>query len=687
MTLYGEPRVWLEQFPEGQTSTVDCTHLGLTFPGEVIRAASWSPSWGEPLDQDVYFRIVLLSRRSANLQPGITDARIAVCLPGATSSRRRSNYVGELATIRETQAMYMVSRDTEADLIRTTLRRRQDELEQDLLGEESVRYSHGTIGTITTATGSPIDASEIFAGIDPVQWFQRLAGRLLDGAYPAIPVDTSSLNRSVTLEDVPDLHRAIFNQPGAKPEVLCTLGPALGLSSHATPGEFDASNCQVFNLLREWISRQQGPADWNAAHHHLAHEIGLTGPLARLYLLNLLIFVHTELPPVEITLTSIDNVTTVDGKPLLTGRLTRDLIPLIAWNPDMAKPGASIRQESEPVWEDVLQHLSYLSPDLATHVHGGDMPAAQAVLAGDIASLSQELTQCQGLLAQLHQESGEPLPPHVSDPLERLSAVLGEAPAGFAAVYRRIRTLYPNPALIENDISCMHGLADIAGIAPMVLDLMAYLEGAEIPDSTMPALSLERRSLRAALLLGNLIRRPGRSWESLRQEIEGFKTSYGAAYRSHHAQFHQDLLGYRRDLEAARTKSQAISLLNIIPEFSSVEDSALAQSLAQLDNSPAPCSVEGESLELENDPVCGSCGITLEQSLPLGELSRISSAIEANLAGQNRQLSNLLVGKIMQEAHDPQLDDLLKIVQASDLSALSNTLTPDMVGFIRRLLV
>ena len=130
----------------------------------------------------------------------------------------------------------------------------------------------------------------------------------------------------------------------------------------------------------------------------------------------------------------------------------------------------------------------------------------------------------------------------------------------------------------------------------MVLDLMAYLEGAEIPDSTMPALSLERRSLRAALLLGNLIRRPGRSWESLRQEIEGFKTSYGTAYRSHHAQFHQDLLGYRRDLEAARTKSQAISLLNIIPEFSSVEDSALAQSLAQLDNSPAPCSVEGESL-------------------------------------------------------------------------------------------
>ena len=90
---------------------------------------------------------------------------------------------------------------------------------------------------------------------------------------------------------------------------------------------------------------------------------------------------------------------------------------------------------------------------------------------------------------------------------------------------------------------------------------------------------------------------------------------------------------------------------------------------------------------MENDPVCGSCGITLEQSLPLGELSRISSAIEANLAGQNRQLSNLLVGKIMQEAHDPQLDDLLKIVQASDLSALSNTLTPDMAGFIRRLLV
>jgi len=203
----------------------------------------------------------------------------------------------------------------------------------------------------------------------------------------------------------------------------------------------------------------------------------------------------------------------------------------------------------------------------------------------------------------------------------------------------------------------------------------------------MPPLSLERQSLRAALSLGSLIRPQGRSWESLTQETENFKSSYGAAYRSHHAQFHQDLRAYRRDLEAARKKSQAISLLNIIPELSDFEESALGQSVAQLDTGPAPCSVEGESLELEHDPVCSSCGITLEHFLPLSELNRISSAIEADLAGQNRQLSNLFVSKIMQEAHDPQLDDLIKIVQASDLSALSNTLTPDMVGFIRRLLV
>ena len=611
MTLYGEPRVWLEQFPEGQATQIYCGHLGLRYPGEVIRAASWSPAWGEPLDQDVYFRIVIINRRRGTLRPRIGDARIAVCFPGATSSRRRTGFIGELASIRETQAIYLSSGGIDADLIRTTLRRRQEGLERELLGEESVRYSQGALLTGANAT---IDASQVFAGIDPSEWFQRLAGRLLDQAYPTLPVDLSRLNRTMTPEDVPELHRAIFGHAGGDPGVLSAFGPALELSSQAAPGEFDASHCRVFDLLREWFSRQSQRTDWQAAHRYLAHEIGLTGALAHLYLL---LFVHCGSPPMEIKLTSRDGVPMVDGSPLLTRRLTNDLIPLLLWDPAIPGPGAQIGRESSPEWEDTLQHLSQLSPGLAAHIHWTETATAEAVLAHDLESLSLELSQSHSLLAQLYQAAGQPEFPELADTLERLAAVLGEARAGFVAVYRRIRETYPTPVSLKEDISIMHRVAEMGRFFPEILELRSYLERGVIPSSTMPDLWVESQGLQAALSVRSLIHPAGRTRESLIQEIEGFKSAYGDVYRSHHTQLHQELPAYRRNLAAARQKSQALALLNAIPELPGTEGLGLADSLEQINDGPSPCPVSGEGLEMEDNPICGSCEITLETALPL----------------------------------------------------------------------
>ena len=46
-----------------------------------------------------------------------------------------------------------------------------------------------------------------------------------------------------------------------------------------------------------------------------------------------------------------------------------------------------------------------------------------------------------------------------------------------------------------------------------------------------------------------------------------------------------------------------------------------------------------------------------------------------------------MVDRILQGETDEQFDEFLKIVQASDLSALSNTLSAELVTFIRALLI
>ena len=315
MTLYGEPEVWLEQFPLREPRSLACDHLGLRYTGEVIRADRWSSSWGAPLEGDTFFRVILLRQRRAEFSPDIRDPRIAVCLPGPGLSRQHSRLTGELATTRETQAVYLSQRDTQADLIRRTLQRRQQELEERLLAEESMRYSDGRILTSSDCEDSP---APFFEGLDPVAWFCRIAGWLLARAYPTLPINQEALPRPVTGDDASGLHRAIFQQAGAPPDLLEQLGPGLGLSMRSSPGTYDPSQSPVFGLVRRRMASEPVPAKWPDLFGYLTRDVGLTGPLATLFLL---LYLHWAGPQLELRLSPSHQLALVGGRPLAGTRL------------------------------------------------------------------------------------------------------------------------------------------------------------------------------------------------------------------------------------------------------------------------------------------------------------------------------------------------------------------------------
>ena len=92
-------------------------------------------------------------------------------------------------------------------------------------------------------------------------------------------------------------------------------------------------------------------------------------------------------------------------------------------------------------------------------------------------------------------------------------------------------------------------------------------------------------------------------------------------------------------------------------------------------------------LNLDAVPGCPSCQLSLNWSIPDGELARLVSAINGVLEDKNRRLSNPLVELVLEGNNDQRLGDFMTIVQTSDLSALSNTLNEDLLAFIRQLLV
>ena len=60
--------------------------------------------------------------------------------------------------------------------------------------------------------------------------------------------------------------------------------------------------------------------------------------------------------------------------------------------------------------------------------------------------------------------------------------------------------------------------------------------------------------------------------------------------------------------------------------------------------------------------------------------------IEAALSAKTRSLNGQLTGKVLHGGAGSQFEEFLKIVQDSELTALSNTVDPELPPFIRSVL-
>lgn len=251
------------------------------------------------------------------------------------------------------------------------------------------------------------------------------------------------------------------------------------------------------------------------------------------------------------------------------------------------------------------------------------------------------------------------------------------------AVYDSIRGTYSDFRRWESDLAILRGLAGLARSISEISGASEYLKEAEIPPETHPELSVDRQALLASLAPGSLAQSPGRNWDVLIRDVAGFKARYLDAYRTHHENFRAGAPVYIRDLGSARLKLRALEHLNTLAELGRPTGAGLEDRIEELGPEPSPCSVAGPEVQLDSHPWCGECGLTLEFQLPLDQLASLTAVVDTDLGAKNRQLSTLLVERILQGKQDERLDDLLKIVQASDLSALSNTINAELMGFIQ----
>ena len=114
--------------------------------------------------------------------------------------------------------------------------------------------------------------------------------------------------------------------------------------------------------------------------------------------------------------------------------------------------------------------------------------------------------------------------------------------------------------------------------------------------------------------------------------------------------------------------------------------SDLGQRYIDLQKEVTPCDVDVSELHLDSDPRCPGCRVALGHSPPGAQVEAFVRDVDQALGEQNRRLSQMLVERILHGWLDQRLEGFLKIVQASDLSSLSNVLNAELVQFIQQLL-
>ena len=664
---------WAGLFTLDAVTPVTGVHLGIEYRGEVVRVHRWSSNLGKAPGKGAHFKIVLLHDRPKIGLPKISDPKVAVCVPSSRPGRHAQRIIGEITAAK--QAAYLTRRDVDAAAINSALRQRQDDLEGQLIAEEAERFSKGDICVYDGPGPAP---SNIYSGGEPIHWIDSLAGWLLARCYPSLPFTTGAIPGLVCEDDIEGLFASIFGQGGAGPGLLRSFGPALGLSKPGSSGSYDPSSCPVFPIIREKIGG--GPANFEDLHRYLAHEIGLTGKMASLFLL---LFLHHELPEHQTQLRDEAVISMADGATMLGARLTPDLVPLIGWDNDPASNSASIDPASTPRLADVRHHLWSLCPEIANR---GEDSAADA-LAERFRSIAEDMAAARRVLALL--ESGDtghhpaPRTGGLRASLDQLAKVSG---GNFAEVYQSVRIVYPALPDLTNDLETLRQLASLDEDSAEISQSRTYIADAQAPSADFANLAVDRETLLTGLSASQLGRSKGRGWSAVARDAAAFKVRYAKAYREHHQQFHDGLPVFQSALATSKKKSAALGLLNTIVELGSPVGAGLGDDLAALAVGPEPCSQQESGLDLSNEPHCPECLITLAQNVPSAELARLAPQVDMALGGKTRELSRRLVEKALAGRIDERWLEFLQIVQASELSSLANTLDSDLTAFIKQVL-
>ena len=252
-----------------------------------------------------------------------------------------------------------------------------------------------------------------------------------------------------------------------------------------------------------------------------------------------------------------------------------------------------------------------------------------------------------------------------------------------AGELRALREGYPDAAALAREVFLLRALAERTQEALELARLRQFLRDAVSGDEELEldrALALEQLSY-AVLLL-----EPQRL-TSGRLAFEAFQERYRALYEARHRAYWGEAVRLRQRLLGLARQAQALQRLNTLSELGPPLGTAALSRYRELLRRLEPCPQREPLPQGALAPRCPACGVESTAVPPHDEVEEVAAQLERALGRQMARLARAIARQVLAQNVHPSLEQLLRIVQASQIASLAEVLDDELLGHLRRFLV
>jgi hypothetical protein len=251
-----------------------------------------------------------------------------------------------------------------------------------------------------------------------------------------------------------------------------------------------------------------------------------------------------------------------------------------------------------------------------------------------------------------------------------------------AEVLAGAERLYPGKQALMEDIYLLRSLQQNPDEASELLGMRRFLSRAQVPDDRVE-LAADRALLAQELTYVALATEPQR-FPLARAALERYRHRYASAYAQHHSRYWAEMARLHATLREERAHAEALRRINTLADLGPpMGVGILAASedlLAQASGCPQGGSVEDVAAA---EGGCPACHLTLDQSPPAQPVQQTIARIERACEKQVTRLSSHIVHLVIRGRGDARLQQLLTVLQASQLSNFLDIMDDELLAYLR----